>query len=490
MIVLNLKLLFIPYGISQEHFYTASLLVSLSSQRLNNTRNAQLDVIFFNRAAKVGSEALMELLLSIAQKNKLNILTQGPLKVLTRTRTLKQQMKQALWVSRLSPGTVYIEHCNWLNFTNFKLPLPIYVNLVRDPVERVISWYYYVRGAYRNAIFYHLFPHKPMQPEAWYKKSYNQCVRSGDEECQYVPESIQDTVANYKRQTLFFCGDGWECLPFDSPSAVQQAKRNVERDYAVVGSWEDTNITLAVLEAYIPRFFRHVQNLPQLRTLYLNNTRYSNNSIAVFNRPTRALTEPLLHLLRELSAINDMNIVVNGPVRSMNRTRTIHQQAIEMKWITDLEEGTLYMTHGNWLNFKDVERLPPVWISFVRDPVDRVIDNYYRKRRIEKRAINRRFFPGLSQNPKALSTQSFNDCVRSANPECQYIPNAMDDVVKDFRRQSLFFCGHDNDCLPFNSAYAIQIAKRNVEKEYAVVGTWEEIYITLTVLENAQPTDQ
>ncbi|XP_039486432.1 heparan sulfate 2-O-sulfotransferase pipe-like [Drosophila santomea] len=30
---------------------------------------------------------------------------------------------------------------------------------------------------------------------------------------------------------------------------------NVEREYAVVGSWEDTNVTLAVLEAYIPRYF-------------------------------------------------------------------------------------------------------------------------------------------------------------------------------------------------------------------------------------------
>lgn len=42
---------------------------------------------------------------------------------------------------------------------------------------------------------------------------------------------------------------------FNSEIAVQIAKSHVEREYAVVGSWEDTNITLAVLEAYIPRFF-------------------------------------------------------------------------------------------------------------------------------------------------------------------------------------------------------------------------------------------
>ncbi|XP_050742008.1 heparan sulfate 2-O-sulfotransferase pipe-like [Drosophila biarmipes] len=40
---------------------------------------------------------------------------------------------------------------------------------------------------------------------------------------------------------------------------MQKAKRTVETEYAVVGTWEDTNITLSVLEAYIPRFFRHAK---------------------------------------------------------------------------------------------------------------------------------------------------------------------------------------------------------------------------------------
>lgn len=43
--------------------------------------------------------------------------------------------------------------------------------------------------------------------------------------------------------------------PFNTEGALQMAKNNVERDYAVVGSWEDINVTLTVLEAYIPRFF-------------------------------------------------------------------------------------------------------------------------------------------------------------------------------------------------------------------------------------------
>lgn len=43
--------------------------------------------------------------------------------------------------------------------------------------------------------------------------------------------------------------------PFNSPAAVQMAKEHVERDYAVVGTWEETNITLTVFEKYIPKFF-------------------------------------------------------------------------------------------------------------------------------------------------------------------------------------------------------------------------------------------
>lgn len=47
--------------------------------------------------------------------------------------------------------------------------------------------------------------------------------------------------------------------PFNSKVAMQMAKKTVEEDYAVVGSWEDTNITLTVLEHYIPRYFKNAK---------------------------------------------------------------------------------------------------------------------------------------------------------------------------------------------------------------------------------------
>lgn len=171
-----------------------------------------MEVLFFNRVAKVGSEALMELLQHMAPLNDMTVITQGPLDIHTRTRTRAEQRIQADWIADLEPGSVYIEHCNWLNFTRLDAPKPIMINLVRDPVERMISWFFYVRGSYKNALYYRKFPNAPVKSAAWYKKDFNQCVRSGDPECQYVPYEIRDTDGNHKRQSLFFCGHEDECL--------------------------------------------------------------------------------------------------------------------------------------------------------------------------------------------------------------------------------------------------------------------------------------
>lgn len=154
----------------------------------------------------------MQLTQTMAPFNNMTVVTKGPLNIHTRTRSPREQMIQAVWVNDLDPGTIYIEHCNWLNFRRYQLKMPIYVNLVRDPVERMVSWYYYVRSSYRNAIFFRKNPNATIKSESWYKKNYNDCVRSGDPECQYVPGSVIEAEGNYKRQSLFFCGHDRQCL--------------------------------------------------------------------------------------------------------------------------------------------------------------------------------------------------------------------------------------------------------------------------------------
>ena len=52
----------------------------------------------------------------------------------------------------------------------FNLDMPIYVNMARDPVERVISWYYYVRAPWYFVERKRAFPDLPLPNTNWLKK--------------------------------------------------------------------------------------------------------------------------------------------------------------------------------------------------------------------------------------------------------------------------------------------------------------------------------
>lgn len=83
--------------------------------------------------------------------------------------------------------------------------------------------------------------------------------------------------------------------------------------------------------------------------------------------------------------------------------------------------------------------------------------------------------------------QDFEQCVLSGDRECRYIRGEVREGIGDHRRQSMFFCGHHVDCLPFNTEGALERAKRAVEENYAVVGVLEEMNTTLAVLEHYVP---
>ncbi|XP_016998121.2 heparan sulfate 2-O-sulfotransferase pipe isoform X5 [Drosophila takahashii] len=235
------------------------------------------------------------------------------------------------------------------------------------------------------------------------------------------------------------------------------------------------------------QYLKSTGQLGRVTLMNLNNTRYAGSDLVVFNRPTRVDSEQMLPLFRQLAAMNDINVVLNGPVRTMNRTRTEKEQLTESEWANELESGSIYMAHSNWLDFASFGFKKPIYISLVKDPIDRMVTDFYKRRSWVKRAIYRRMYPGRRERPDEWYQQSFNECVKSGNPECLFVQFSVADYIQDFKRQSLYFCGNEPDCLPFNSNYAIQIAKQRVEREYSVVGTFEERNITLTVLEKYIP---
>lgn len=184
---------------------------SLISKKFNNTRKAKLDLVFFNRVPKAGSQTFMKLLQRLAVKNNFQFYRDAVKKTETIRLADDQQLELAEVISGLPEPSVFIKHVCFTNFTSFNLPSPIYINVVRDPIERIISWFYYIRAPWyfveRKLAFHDIQLPNP----AWLKKNFEACVLSGDLECTYLQGKMNDGIGDHRRQSLFFCGHASDC---------------------------------------------------------------------------------------------------------------------------------------------------------------------------------------------------------------------------------------------------------------------------------------
>ncbi|KAI9581444.1 hypothetical protein GQX74_012769 [Glossina fuscipes] len=249
---------------------------SLNVYDLNNTRKAKMELVFFNRVPKVGSQTFMELLRRLSERNNFQFNRDAVQKVETIRLAEDQQQEMAEVISDLPVPSVFIKHVCYTNFSKFNLPIPIYINVVRDPVERVISWFYYVRAPWYFVERKAAFPDLPLPHPGWLKKDFETCVLSGDQECTYTQGVSVEGIGDHRRQSLFFCGHAYECTPFNTVGALERAKHAVESQYAVVGVLEDLNTTLAVFEKYIPRFFQGVREIYDTSAEYLTKINKNN----------------------------------------------------------------------------------------------------------------------------------------------------------------------------------------------------------------------
>jgi len=248
----------------------------LDPMELNNTRKAKKEILFFNRVPKVGSQTTMELLKSLSIKNNFHYHKDRTQKVETIKLTYNEEKKLSSLVNKFQAPSVYVKHVCFTNFTKFNLDMPIYVNMVRDPVERVISWYYYVRAPWYFVERKRAFPELPLPNPNWLKKDYDTCVRRGDKECRYQDGDERD---DFGQLTEFFCGQDDDCTGFNTEVAMRKAKENVEKHYAVVGVLEELNKTLTVLEHYVPRFFKGAKDVYW-------------NEVQIFSRINRNIYKP------------------------------------------------------------------------------------------------------------------------------------------------------------------------------------------------------
>ena len=95
---------------------------------------------------------------------------------------------------------------------------------------------------------------------------------------------------------------------------------------------------------------------------------------------------------------------------------------------TNITIPASYVKHINFMNFEDLNnQTNPIYINFVRDPVDRVISWYYYRRQgwylLKYEKIQKKYIlhsSELTSNPGLLK-MPYEKCVQKKLPECQYI---------------------------------------------------------------------
>ncbi|CAB3990562.1 uronyl 2-sulfotransferase [Paramuricea clavata] len=195
--------------------------------------------IVYNRVPKCGSRSVLTLFKIMAVTNKFRVIE--PAMNYPYQLGRNEQKRISDFMSALRTPFLYHRHMHYFDFKTFGGPSVAYINLIRDPVSRSVSHFYFRRYG-DNLLNKTRVKNKIKNRDM----TYDECVLKKETEC----------VGNWGIFFIvpFFCGHLKECR---SPKrwALNQAKKNVEK-YLVVGILEEYDDFIKVLEKLLPNFFQ------------------------------------------------------------------------------------------------------------------------------------------------------------------------------------------------------------------------------------------
>ncbi|XP_072176727.1 heparan sulfate 2-O-sulfotransferase 1-like [Diadema setosum] len=221
---------------------TASLLV-------DDFRQAPGPVVIYNRVPKTGSTSFTGLAYSLCEQNRFNVLhvgTVGNSHVLSVQDQMTIVRNMSSWTTK--HPAFFHGHFAYIDFPSFGSTLnPLYVNMVRSPLERFVSYYYFLRHG--DDLRPSLSRHRSRNNE-----TLDECVLKKGYYC--APDRMWIQVP-------FFCGHNPECWKPGSKWALEQAKFNLVNHYFLVGVTEHMEEFVAIVEAALPNMFKGALELFQ-----------------------------------------------------------------------------------------------------------------------------------------------------------------------------------------------------------------------------------
>jgi len=189
---------------------------------------------------------------------------------------------------------------------------PVWINVVRKPVDRMVSFYYFLRYGDDFRI-------NKVRSRMGDKVTFDECVeRVHSQDCD--PRKLW-------LQVPWFCGHARRCwAPPGNDWALNQAKRNLVEKYLVVGVTEDLDSFVEIVEWLLPKFFKGATDI------YKKEGQQGNNHI----RKTKhkdTVSEATLSVLRKTKvwraeqdfydfALNQFNALKDERVAAMKNSNT------------------------------------------------------------------------------------------------------------------------------------------------------------------------
>ena len=189
--------------------------------------------------------------------------------------------------------SIHRREARYLNFTKSGFPLPIYTSLIRHPIDKIVSLYYYrIFGSIDNT--------KP-------QKGMDRCINITLDE---VMESIEDSDMPemkkmlYQDQRIHDCWPNFALIQNSFCDKSCRHSRNDDRfalswntlvsDYLIVGISEELGLFVQCLETLMPRFFKGLY-----ANYEKNNTQFWNTFKTTFKRELKPKTQSKLEKLLE-----------------------------------------------------------------------------------------------------------------------------------------------------------------------------------------------
>ncbi|KAL1124703.1 hypothetical protein AAG570_001327, partial [Ranatra chinensis] len=200
-------------------------------------------IVIYNRIPKTASTSFINVAYDLCKRNGFNVLhlnVTGNMHVMSIADQARFIYNVTHWEAK-KPG-LYHGHVAYIDFEKFgSSRRPVYINLIRKPLDRLVSYYYFLRFGdnYR--------PHLIRRKHGDKMQTFDDCVRLKQPDCH--PD-------NMWLQIPFMCGHAPGCWIPGNEWALEEAKRNLLRKYLLVGVTEELKDFITLLESALPTYFR------------------------------------------------------------------------------------------------------------------------------------------------------------------------------------------------------------------------------------------